>query len=200
MITVDAMGKQCPLPVVMTMDAIKNSSGQENIKVLVDNDIAVQNLQKMAKQKGYESTVEKKNDKEYIVSIIVDAAISDDEAVCCQPDIIDRGTVVVVSADTMGTGDEKLGKNLMKAFIFALSKSEKLPETMLFYNRGAFITTDESLYIEDLKNIEAQGTEILTCGTCLDLYGLKEKLQIGDVTNMYTIVEKQMNATKIIKP
>lgn len=200
MITVDAIGKQCPLPVVMAIEAIKNSSGNENIKVLVDNEIAVQNLQKMAKQKGYETTAEKKNDREYQVIITISEAAATEETVCCQPDIIERGTVVVVSADTMGGGDEKLGTNLMKAFIFALSKSEKLPETILFYNRGAFITTDESLYIEDLKNIETQGTEILTCGTCLDFYGLKEKLQIGDVTNMYTIVEKQMNATKIIKP
>lgn len=201
MITVDAMGQQCPIPVVMTKEAIAKLNGSGSIQVLVDNEIAVQNLQKMAKQKGYSSTAEKKSDKEFqVIFTIGDAVLPDNEEPVCQTDIVEKGLVVVISADTMGTGDETLGKNLLKAFIFALSKSDSLPETILFYNRGAFVTTDDSLYIEDLKSMEAQGTEILTCGTCLDFYGLKEKLQIGGVTNMYTIVEKQITAKKIIKP
>jgi len=87
----------------------------------------------------------------------------------------------------------------MKGFIYALSQLDELPQTILFYNGGATITTEESPSLEDLKSMEAQGVEILTCGTCLDYYGLKDKLAVGSVTNMYTIVEKLNQADKIIK-
>ena len=100
----------------------------------------------------------------------------------------------------MGHGGDELGTALMKGFIFALSQQETLPNTILFYNGGATIPVEGSVSLEDLKNMEAQGVEILTCGTCLNFYGLTEKLAVGEVTNMYTIVEKMTGADLIIKP
>lgn len=100
----------------------------------------------------------------------------------------------------MGTGNDELGKVLIKGFIFAVTQLDKLPKTMLFYNGGATLTTEGSDSLEDLKSLEAQGVEIMTCGTCLDYYGLKDKLAVGSVTNMYSIVETQAKATKIINP
>jgi selenium metabolism protein YedF len=97
-------------------------------------------------------------------------------------------------------GDEELGGVLIKGFIYALSQQEELPKTMLFYNGGAKLTCEDSPTIEDLKSLEAQGVEILTCGTCLNHYGLSEKLQVGGVTNMYDIVEKMTGAGLIVKP
>ena len=88
----------------------------------------------------------------------------------------------------------------MKGFIYALSQQEELPSTILFYNGGAKLTTEGSLSLEDLKSMEAQGVQILTCGTCLNYYGLSEKLAVGSVTNMYSIVEALANADKVIKP
>ena len=119
--------------------------------------------------------------------------------VTCIPDSR-RNTVVVIAADHMGEGKEDLGKVLIKGFIFALTQLEELPKTILFYNGGAKITAEGSESLEDLKTLEAQGVEIMTCGTCLDYYGLKEKLQVGTVTNMYSIVETMNNADKIIRP
>ena len=75
-----------------------------------------------------------------------------------------------------------------------------LPKTVLFYNGGARLTVEGSASLEDLKNMEAQGVEILTCGTCLNHYGLTDKLAVGGVTNMYTIVEKLAGAGKVVKP
>ena len=88
----------------------------------------------------------------------------------------------------------------MKSFLFAVTQLEELPKTMLFYNGGATLTTEESDSLEDLKNLEEQGVEIMTCGTCLDYYGLKEKLAVGTVTNMYSIVETMEQASKVIRP
>ena len=88
----------------------------------------------------------------------------------------------------------------MKGFLFALSQLESLPQTILFYNGGAKLTVEGSGSLEDLKAMEAQGVEILTCGTCLNHYGLTERLAVGGVTNMYAIVEKLAGAEKVVKP
>ena len=100
----------------------------------------------------------------------------------------------------MGIGNDELGKVLIKGFIFAVTQLDTLPKTMLFYNGGATLTAEGSDSLEDLRSLEAQGVEIMTCGTCLDYYGLKEKLAVGSVTNMYSIVETMANAGKIIRP
>ena len=94
----------------------------------------------------------------------------------------------------------KMGCILIKGFIFALTQQEHLPSTILFYNSGARLTCEDSASLEDLKNLASLGVEILTCGTCLNHYGLTDKLAVGDVTNMYVITEKQMQADLILRP
>ena len=148
----------------------------------------------MAASAGGKVTSEQKAEKEYVVTIEMEGAPA------AEDDAQDDNTVVVISSDRMGTGNDELGKVLIKGFIFAVTQLDKLPKTMLFYNGGATLTTEGSDSLEDLKSLEAQGVEIMTCGTCLDYYGLKDKLAVGSVTNMYSIVETQAKATKIIKP
>ena len=107
---------------------------------------------------------------------------------------------VAVDTDVMGRGSEELGRTLMKGFLFAVSQLPAPPKTMLFYNGGAKLTCEGSASLEDLKKLVEQGVEVLTCGTCLNYYGLTEKLAVGSVTNMYTIVEKLAGAGKVVKP
>ena len=128
-----------------------------------------------------------------------DASAAAEEPAVCTPDAR-TDTVVAIAADTMGEGAEELGKTLLKAFVFSLTQQEKLPRTILFYNGGAHLTCEGSPMLEDLKVLEAEGVEILTCGTCLNFYGLTEKLRIGTVTNMYVIAEKMLNAGNVVKP
>ena len=111
-----------------------------------------------------------------------------------------ENTVVVISSNKMGDGEEELGKVLMKGYLYALTQLETLPKTILFYNSGAYLTCEGSDSLEDLKSLEAQGVEIFTCGTCLNFYGISEKLQVGSVTNMYVIADKMAGAGKIVKP
>ncbi|MBP3877012.1 MAG: sulfurtransferase-like selenium metabolism protein YedF [Lachnospiraceae bacterium] len=206
--TVDARGLACPLPVVNAKQAADGMTDGGMLTVLVDNEIAVQNLTKFAAARNYETASEKKGEKEFEVRMKVTAAgagaaaekADGDEEITCAPDSVKRGIVAVLSSNKMGSGDEKLGKNLMKAFIFALSKQDVLPETILCYNSGAFLTNEGSESLEDLKNMEAEGVKILTCGTCMDFYGIKETLAVGGVTNMYDIVEIQEKAGKILRP
>ena len=200
MITVNAMGDNCPIPVIKTKKAMAALTGPETIEVLVDNEIAVQNVTKMASSSRGKVTSEKLGDAEYKVTIEMEGAPEADgaEAVCA-PDARDN-TVVVVSSDRMGSGNDELGKVLIKGFIFAVTQLDTLPKTMLFYNGGATLTTEGSDSLEDLKSLEAQGVEIMTCGTCLDYYGLKDKLAVGTVTNMYSIVETMAKAGRIVRP
>ena len=204
---VDARGLACPLPVVNAKKAAEELHTGDVLTVLVDNEIAVQNLQKFAKQKGFSATGEKKAEKEFEVTINVvsDAAVQAvaeeaEEEIVCAADTRKNGMVVVLSANVMGTGDEKLGTSLMKAFVFAVTKQDQLPETIVCYNTGAYLTCEGADTLEDLKALEAEGVNILTCGTCLDFYGIKDKLAVGAVTNMYEIVEVMEKAKHIVRP
>ena len=178
----------------------------------VDNELALQNPTKIADHKGLKAKSEKKSDQEYTVWMDVteefvknnikdgnvsSAPVTEEN---CIPDIRKKKTVVVLGADHMGEGDEKLGKMLMKGFVYALTQLEKLPQTILLYNSGAYLSCEGSDSIEDLKSMEAQGVEVMTCGTCLNHYGLTEKLAVGSVTNMYVIAQTMMEADHIVKP
>ena len=202
MIKVNAMGDACPIPIVKTKNAIRELQGGGTVETRVDNEIAVQNLTKMANQKGYGVHSEKISDNEFKVTMTVNAEAAQaaaDSAIATVP-AGKKNIVVVISSNQMGSGEEELGKSLLKGFIYALSQQDTLPSTILFYNSGAYITSEESASIEDLKSLEAQGVEILTCGTCLNFYGLTDKLQVGEVTNMYVIAEKMTQADLIVQP
>ena len=198
---IDARGQACPLPVVRAKKALEAMTAPGEVEVLVDNEIAVQNLTKMGVQKGYASRAEQRAEGEYHVVFTVGeaAALPADEAAVCSPDAR-TDTVVAIGADTMGEGSADLGHTLLKAFVFALTQQDSLPKTILFYNGGAHLTCEGSPMLEDLKTLESEGVEILTCGTCLNFYGLTEKLAVGGVTNMYTIAEKLLAAGSVIKP
>ena len=206
-IKVDAMGEQCPIPVIKTKKALKEITETTLVEVHVDNEIAVQNLSKMAKQKNLEYKCEKLEEQHYIIKINAEAegvsiqqkAPAENDKEICYPDR-KSNTVVVLSSNQMGNGSEELGQILMKGFIFALTELDELPSTVLLYNSGVKLSTEGSNSIEDLKTLQAQGVEILSCGTCLNYYDLTEKLQVGDVTNMYFILEKMAQADKIIRP
>lgn len=202
MIQVNAMGDACPIPVVKTLQALRGLNGPGSVQTLVDNEVAVQNLTRLAEGRGCSIQTEKLAPNKYSVTITVGehAELPEQaEAVCSVP-ARQKNVVVVVSSDHMGEGDTELGKILMKGFLFALTQQEQLPKTLLFYNGGAAMTCEGSASLEDLQTLQSLGVEILTCGTCLNHYGLTQKLRVGEVTNMYAIAEKQLQADLMIRP
>lgn len=205
MIKVNAIGDACPIPVVKTKNAIRELGGSGAVEVSVDNEIAVQNLLKMAKQKEYEASFEKKSNTEYIVTINVNGGEVSDakpvtKATVKSDEIKLKETIVVIDSDKMGDGDEEFSKTLLKGFIYALSSQDIPPAKILFYNTGVRLTTEGSASIEDLKVLEKAGAKIYSCGACLNNYGLTEKLSVGEVTNMYDIVSYLMEADLVIRP
>ena len=203
---IDCRGMACPLPVVNAKKAAESLTPGDTLVVRVDNEIAVQNLTRFAEHMGFSAAAQRRGEADYAITMRIGGAQKPEQMpakeaeIACTPDGRRKGLLVVLSASTMGAGEERLGKALMKAFVFALTKQDVLPETILCYNSGAFLTCEGADTLEDLRLLESQGVNILTCGTCLDFYGLKEKLAVGVVTNMYDIVERMEAATAIVRP
>lgn len=190
MIKVNAIGFVCPVPVIMTKKAL-NEINEGEIEVLVDNETAKQNLEKLAKELGYEfkSCKVGKN-----FQVVINKKQNEDKKETKEENI-----VVVIDSDEMGKGDEELGKILVKGFIYSLTEMETLPKTVILYNKGVLLATVNENTIEDFKKLESMGVEIISCGTCANYYHVQDKLQVGSLTNMYTIVDRQFKATKLIR-
>lgn len=200
-VKVNAIGDNCPIPVVKAKKAIDALEDAAIVEISVDNEIAVQNVTKMVNQKNLEYTCEKVGQNHYVIKVqcgeVVESEATKEVVAAIAKE---EKMVVVLSSDKMGEGDEELGKVLIKGFIYAITQLDKYPKVVLLYNSGVKLSSEGSDSIGDLKVLEDHGVEILSCGTCLNFYNLQDKLQVGKVTNMYTIVEELSGATNIIRP
>lgn len=192
---IDARGVACPRPVIMTKKAL-DEINEGVIITVVDNEVAKENVSKLAKSMNYEYKVDKASDEHYYISI-TKGKVNEEESNVCIPDTF-KDMTIVFGSNIMGSGSKELGEILMKGYIYTLTESIPFPSTLIFLNSGAKLTTEGSQSLEDLKKLENEGVEILTCGTCLDYYDLSDKLEVGEVSNMYTIVEKMKNSTNTI--
>lgn len=169
----------CPQPVINTKKAIE---GGLPVKSIVDNEIAKENVLKLCNKMGLKAQVNRVGENFEI--IIADQEL---EVKTEHPDELE-GTFLI-KTKSLGEGDEKLGEGLMKAFIYTLSQRTTAPKKIMFLNSGVFLVATGSQLLELLKSMEDRGTEITSCGACLDFYNLKESLGVGTVTNMYDILE-----------
>ncbi|MBQ6390578.1 MAG: sulfurtransferase-like selenium metabolism protein YedF [Eggerthellaceae bacterium] len=195
-LTVDAMGDKCPIPVVKAKKALATID-TGTLEMLVDNETSVTNLTNFAKSQKCEVASEQLGEEKYSVKIV---KTEESGAVAVQGGAGVGPRVVVVPSDVMGHGDDVLGDVLIKAFIFALTQQDDLPDSILFYNSGVKLTCEGSPVLEDLNKLANAGVEIFSCGTCLKHFDIEDKLAVGAVTNMYVIVEKQIQAGIIVRP
>ena len=193
----DLTGLACPLPVVRTKEALESESGQSLI-VMVDNLAARDNVTRFAESRGCQVEVAAAGGC-YHLTIQPPAGGVAESCVSPVAAPAPLGTVVVFASDRMGEGDSGLGAILMRAFCQTLVQME-VPKKLLFYNRGVFLCLNDSPVLAELKGLEEMGVELLVCGTCLDFYKVKERLAAGKVSNMFTILESQMQAGRIIRP
>lgn len=202
-VTVNAVGEECPIPVVKATKALEAMKEAGTLEILVNNDVAVQNLRRMAAGHHFSVRVEAREGGVSAVAMDVTGPVSP-VALETAGDLCglssDRDFVVAVDTDVMGRGSEELGKTLMKGFLFAVSQLPSLPKTLIFYNGGAHLTCEGSASLEDIKSLADRGVDVRTCGTCLNFYGITDKLAVGGVTNMYEIVETLAKAGKVVKP
>ncbi len=187
---VDVRGKSCPIPVVWTKKALQELEENKSIITIVDNEVAKANVVKFADSLEYPVKVEQKGE-EYFISITKESSQD------TQGEDMDK-QVIMLSSNLLGNGAEKLGDILMKSFVFSLTQSDELPAAIILMNSGVKLAVEGSDVLEHLETLEKNGVEIIVCGTCLDFYELKEKLCVGNVSNMYSILEVLMQAKRAL--
>ena len=192
-IELDARGLACPKPVINTKKELDNID-QGAVVVTVDNEIAKENIFKLAKSMNYDASVLKSEKDLICIEIIKGENVIIEEK--SQESLSD--TCIFINSDKIGNGNDELGHVLMKGYIYTLTESKPYPKSILFVNSAIKLTTENEATIENLKLLQDAGVEILSCGTCLDYYGLKDSLKVGTVTNMYTIVETMNSSSKTI--
>lgn len=193
-IEVDARGELCPRPVIMTKKELDNLK-KGVITTIVDNEVARDNVSKLAQSCGCSFIIDSK-DNDYYIHITKDGAVEDTINVSIPSKTKDL--TISIASDKMGVGEEELGKILMKSFIYTIRETTPFPTTMVFLNSGVNLTCEDSPVLEDLKELAKLGVEIISCGTCLDYYNLKDKIQVGEIGNMYAIYEKMRNANNTL--
>jgi len=112
--------------------------------------------------------------------------------------VTNKPMTIIISSDTFGNGPKELGEVLLSNYIYTLTELEPLPKSIIFLNSGAYMTSTDSNALEDLRNLEAGGVHILTCGSCIDYYNLKDKLAVGQITNMFEITKEMATAENLV--
>jgi len=191
---VDARGLPCPQPVLLTRDALRESDA---VTTIVDSDTARHNVTRMAEKAGYTVQAEEREDGVYLHIRRGEAAPQ--AAPTPQPQPTGGPLVLVIPSEFMGRGEhEELGQILIRGFLHTLNEVSPLPDIIIFFNSGVKLVVEGSPVLEDLRTLANQGVQILACGTCLGYYGLKEKIAVGEVSNMYTIAETMLQAGKVV--
>ena len=188
MIEINAMGLECPQPVIKAKQAINENTKKEDILVRVDNEVAVQNLTRLGQQVGAKVEIKNVSDKEFTVQFSF-AKEGGGNMLAKESNLKLDEYVVALSSDKVGQGADELGGKLAESFVYALTEQDVKPKMILCYNSGVLLTTKNEKTISDMKKLEAQGVEVISCGLCLDYFKLKEELKVGTITNMYRIVE-----------
>lgn len=192
---IDAKGKNCPMPVIMAKKEI--DAGVKFFEIEVDNKIAVENLKKLANSQGFTTSVEEDNGN-FKVNFSNGCEECEEVLAKVEGKKPLGNWTIFVNKEIIGTGDDELGKSLMKMFIYTISEGDDLPKSILFMNGGVKVPTLNDQAIEHLKVLQDKGVELLVCGACLNFYGLEEKLEVGRVSNMYDITNAMKDASKVI--
>ena len=100
--------------------------------------------------------------------------------------------VLLLTKDYLGEGSEELGRNLMKSFLYVLTEADVKPKAIYCINSAVNMLVTGSEHLDNLTALEAAGVTIAGCGICLDFYGVKDKVQVGTITNLYAITESMM--------
>lgn len=190
---IDCRGLACPAPVIATKKGIEEYSGS-SFRVLVDNGSAKENVLRFCASKKC-TVFEESGDESTSLVITCQLEQSVDEDFCNRL----FSKVILISSDKLGSGSDELGRLLLKNFIITLLELQKLPEKIIFVNSGVLLTSDGSESLEPLTRLSNAGVDILSCGICLDYYGIREKLAVGTVSNMYTIAESMFLSVDTIR-
>lgn len=193
--TLDARGLACPQPVILTRNAMKQT---DRVVTLVDNETSLTNVSRMATKAGWHVNVVE-GDDEFRIELAKGEVVPQAGLLAAGSDnAANAPLVLVVSSDTMGRGDAELGNILVRGFFHTLGEIHPLPQTIVLLNSGVKLACQGSPVLDDLCTLEAEGIEMLVCGTCLGYFELTQTLAAGQVSNMYDIAETMLGAGKVV--
>ena len=208
-VTVDARGLACPQPVIMAKKAIEEN---EQITVLVDNDMAVENIRRLAVKMACGFSVTEKGREVREIALVRTGEIDktsegrgfsaqEDELSCTVASGKGAGALVVVLSDNhMGRGDDVLGDILIRSFVHTLLQLKPLPDTVICYNSGVKLAVKDSAVLDDLQQLAKDGVDILVCGTCVNYFEIGDQVAAGHISNMYDIAETMAGAGRLLRP
>ena len=206
-VTVDARGLACPQPVLLAKKAIAEN---EEVTVIVDNEIAMENIRRMAAKAACDFSVTEREGGIREIALVrtgaagqatADAAAVAAELTCAVAPGKETGPIVVILSDNrMGRGDDVLGDILIRGFIHTLLQLKPLPGTIICYNAGVKLTVKDSAVLDDLQQLAKAGVDILVCGTCVNYFELGDQIATGHISNMYDIAETMAGAARLLRP
>lgn len=203
---VDTRGLTCPAPLIKTRQGLNEAGPDEDVEILIDNPTSLSNVKRYLSDNRLPFTV---REEEYMSIVTVrrgeQTELSADETEYCttgteEPAPGGRRTVVAVSSERMGSGDDVLGTKLMASFFRTLVMLEPPPSAVVFYNAGVKLAMDDSPALEHIRELSDRGTAIYLCTTCINHFGIKDRLPTGSFSDMYQIVNILRDADHIIRP
>lgn len=195
--TIDARGMLCPQPVMLVKKALSEAVSGDTLRVLLDNSMACENVQRFLAGNGAELTNES-DGLDFCLKAVITSSPGIEVPVAANPEL--RPPVVAITHSGMGHGSEELGRILIQAFLNALPSIEPLPSTIVFYNSGVHMACEGSPVLSALEKLQNSGVKIFVCGTCLEYFSLGSKRKVGVSSNMFEILTVLANAGHVIKP
>lgn len=196
---IDCKGLACPMPVIKTKKYFDLEDSKEAL-VIVDNEVAKNNVLRLAKGINLNSSFVEE-DGLYKIQLSR-GEFSDVQSANTNESVVEyksSAPTILVASNLLGNGDDRLGETLMKIYINTLAESEILPENLMFINGGVKLTCTGSDVLDSLNSMKEKGVNIISCGACLDFYNLKEELKVGEIGNMYQIIDLMNKSGNTIK-
>jgi selenium metabolism protein YedF len=201
---IDTKGQLCPAPLIATKRALKETAVGESFILLIDNQTSFNNVSRFLKDNntGFTASESAGVWTMTISRTVVDVPQVNAEEYCTDTIAhFQKGNfIIVITSDKMGEGDPELGQLLMANFIKAVKDLDKLPQKMIFYNKGVTLVTKTSPLIDHLTDLEKMGVELLLCATCVNYYKITDVVVTGTLSNMYTIAQVMASAGSIVRP
>lgn len=196
----DAKGLKCPMPLIKTKKALQEIEKDEALKIIIDNETSVKNVEHFLTDNGMEATRSEKNGVYEIVVNKQDGDLEEvqAEAYCAPSGEKDNSYVVMFAKDRLGEGSDELGNVLVAGLLNTIKERDVLPEKIIFMNSGVNLVLNDSPALPLLKELADKNVDLVSCGTCLDYFGTMDKLAVGRVSNMYEILESMLSVGKVI--
>lgn len=219
---IDCSNLACPEPVLRCREVCKKNPDLKNLVVIVDNPAAKENVTRFLNSQHYEVQVTHEGTKwtiqadRQINPLAPSGQANKDNSMTLgatgQPTAAGKpseqiteqdkhhSTVVLLTSEFIGQGDDTLGEKLMINFLSTLPELGQELWRIVMLNAGVRLSAQGHQALPKLQALEAAGVEILVCGTCLEYFGILEKKQVGQTTNMLDVVTSLQLAAKVIRP